>query len=322
MELQPGAYFKVGNEGFEYVGTHNKDGALSVVGRLNPEEPEKKGALHRLFDVQTLEKDGVKIGPFGSEYPYSSFVLEKLSWEAFFPGVSESIPHPPKELVETLKQGRESEVGRNMEAHFLPDITLSKDSLTINGKNYSYPQNFKKPNDWFFDNTVPQRRGENPPISSSSLHIPSGWRIVDATIRPDYTDGSQMYKDDPLASLIAKLTTDGKISPQHPSSRFGISWDERKEHIDPQLKELLNLPDRVTISVPTEAEFNVLGNLFHPEWGEVSTYEWLDDNFEGDLRLFGGSSDDGGLSYVPHIWSDHRFGDIGFRPRIVFPHAS
>lgn len=45
----------------------------------------------------------------------------------------------------------------------------------------------------------------------------------------------------------------------------------------------------------------------------------LDVYFEDDNRLFGGNSDNGGLSNVNNNWSDNRNDNIGFRPRIVLP---
>ena len=325
MELQPGAYFKVGDEGFEYVGTHATQDRLQVVGRLNPEEDSASGALHRLFDPEVLEEQGVKIGPFGQEYPYSSYVSERLFWEKNFPGSSETIPHPPKAMIEVLKRGKEQEIGKNLEAHFLPHISFSKENIVINGHTYDYPQEWILPRDWFFDNTKPTpptNRGEAeipPRIDPQALTITSGWRLIDTTPRPNYDNDKQMYPDDPLAPLLQKLTTDGVITPSVPGSRFGISWDQRQQLIDPVIQETLGLPQEATIRVLTEGEFNVIGNMFHPEFGQTSTYESLDDQFGSYYRLVSGDSDDGGLADIGYNWSGSRHGFIGFRPLIVFP---
>lgn len=45
-------------------------------------------------------------------------------------------------------------------------------------------------------------------------------------------------------------------------------------------------------------EFNVRGNMVHPEWGKNSSMEWFNDELKNGDRLCGGSSSGGGLAHV------------------------
>jgi len=61
-------------------------------------------------------------------------------------------------------------------------------------------------------------------------------------------------------------------------------------------------------------EFNILGNIHHPEWGESNCSEWFSDQYKAGLRrLLGGDSDFGGLAYVYSDDPVNRHGGIGFR---------
>ena len=316
MELQQGALFKIGQQEFEYVGTHADKGdpeQMQAVGRLHPEQPEDEGALHRIFPFSQLEQEGVKVGPFSEAFPYSSFVQEQAAWHQRFPDMGD-IPHPPQALVDTLRIAKEQGI-TFFEAHFLPQVTLSKDKIRIGRKTDNYPAGWVKPNDWFFDNI-----GKKDGIPKESLTIPPGWILVDNTPKPAYENGAQMYQNDPLRRRLADLQTAGSIPTTSVSgSRFNISWDQRKQHIDPMLTDLLQLSgEKGYVTVPSEASFNVLGNMFHTEWGETNTYEWLNDSFGTARRLYGGDSDLGGLADVHYWLSDDPRNGLGFRPLVVF----
>ena len=323
MELQAGALIKVGTEQFEFVGfrTPSEEGKeLQAVGRLNPDQVVKEGgALHRTFPVSQLEQDGIKIGPFCEVFPYSSYITEKLTWESRFKGSEQAIVHPPTELVAALLRGKEQGI-ENLTPHYLPQMRFTQENvfITIQGEEqaYSYPEDWVQPESWFFEQI-----GQPGGIPEASLTIPAQWVLIDATKRPDFTDGTQLYPQDPLAQLITQLEQDPNI-PIHPSaagSRFGISWDDRAEHFDPLLAKTLGVTaEQATVRVPTEEEFNVLGNLFHKEFGQTTTSEWLNDKFGADRRLDGGLSDFGGLAFVFGWLSDVPDRDIGFRPLVAF----
>lgn len=329
MELQPGAYFKVGKEGFEFVGTSKSPedpSKIKVVARMGPDAPAREGALHKMFDPATLQKDGVRVGPFGEAYPYSSYVSEKTSWQALS-GESLDVPHPPQLLVDKLKYAKEQGI-TSLEAHFLPQAQFASDGIQIGKKKIPYPENWKAPEQWFFDNMNPtpatRTEAAKPPnISPDAVNLPGKWVLVDNTQKPDYDQGNQMYPNDPFKPIIEQLAAENKITPSTPGSRFNISFNERQEHFDPALTRVLDLEEAVKkgkarVTVATEAMFNALGNMFHPEWGQTSTYEWLEDKFGGGSRLVGGLSGLGGLSFVNLKWAGPHDGHLGFRPLVVF----
>ena len=94
--------------------------------------------------------------------------------------------------------------------------------------------------------------------------------------------------------------------------------DEVECHAGGAAAEILGV-DKERIRVPKEIEFNIVGNLHHPEWGETNTSEWLYDTFEGGHRLLGGYSDGGGLADVDGCRPDDHLDDIGFRLLAEFP---
>ncbi len=305
MELQPGAYFKVGQEGFEYVGVNKSSDDptnVKVVARTNPDESSSQGALHRIFEPAILEKDGVKIGPFGEVFPYSSFVAEKAAWEENFSGVEQEIPYPPQELVDALKRVKEQGVN-SFEPHYLPPIILKEED--------DYPGWKVKPLDWYWGLITVGN------IDKDAAKLPGAWVIVDGMQKPNYANGNQMYEDDFLVTVLNKLRDEGKIHNTiggRAGSRFDISFDEISQHVNPVIAKLLGV-DANQVRLPKEIEFNVLGNMFHPEWGNTSTYEWLEDKFGGGSRLFGGGSE---ITSLSRRLSRDSLDRIGFRPLIVF----
>ncbi len=316
MELQPGAYFKIGQEGFEYVGTQktsDNPNDIQVVGRINPDEPTSSGALHRIFPLSVLEQEGTRVGPFNEDLPYSDFVAEKAAWQTRF-SHDIDMPYPPHLLVDTLKRAKEAGI-TSLEYHFLPGVTMEEDGIIIDGHKHLFPDipDWKASPYWFFQDTEP---------IYEALTFPSCHILVDNTQKPNYQDDNQMYGSDPFKKLIISLAD--KLLPHIEGSRFGISYDARAEHFDPALAQTLGLTQAVEkgkakVTVPTELMFNVIGNMFHPEWGNTSTYEWFEDQFEVVNRLIGGDSGSGGLSSIDCELTRSPNGSVGFRPLIVFP---
>ena len=157
-----------------------------------------------------------------------------------------------------------------------------------------------KPEDWYWENITSGK------IDADAPSLSGHWVIIDNTQKPDYDDGKQLYPEDPFKSNLPD------------ESRFSLSWDELHGDVLPKIAERLNIP-KDKVRLPKEIEFNILGNLYHKEWGQTSTYEWFEDKFGSDRRLIGGSSDDGGLADVDWDQPGTRYGSIGFRPLIVFP---
>lgn len=167
-------------------------------------------------------------------------------------------------------------------------------------------------------------------VDADADTLPGQWIIWDSTRRPKYDNEKQMYPDTSrLREILASLRErqDGIKVPdnlRHVSqdSRFGISPDEidgSKNLVAGELAGILGLQEGEIISTPSCAAFNYIGNLAHPELGEVDTSEWLRNKFERGDRLRGGDSGFGGLSSVNDWLSGGRGGSVGFRLQVSFP---
>lgn len=234
---------------------------------------------------------------------------EQEAWFRFL-GHKVEISNPPPELSATLLKAHE--IGwTQAEPHFLPKIELEQNS--------DFPGWTVKPEEWYWQKI---REGK---VARDAATLDGVWVIIDGSQKPQYADGKQMYENDPFAPLLKQLREEGKIQVPYwckdipKDSRFGISHDEIRKHVNPAIATLLGVqPEQV--GALKEIEFNVLGNLAHPEWGnKTTTSEWFQDKFEDGSRLFGGRSDDGGLGDVAYEASGGHYGDLGFRPLVVFP---
>lgn len=214
----------------------------------------------------------------------------------------------PQEVKIVLERAKEKGIG-NLKAYFLPELVFEE--------NTDYPGWDVKPEHWYWE----QIRNGN--VDSDVPELKGMWVLVDTTQKPNYKDGKQVYSNDQFGNILAQLRKDKKITvpsdykhvPQN--SRFAVSWDELKGHVLPAIAETLGVKTN-QVRLPKEIEFNVVGNLFHPEWGQTSTWEWFEDRFGGGDRLYGGGCGFGGLVNVSCSWSDGRNAGIGFRPLIVF----
>lgn len=210
----------------------------------------------------------------------------------------------PQEVSDVLQRAKEAGIGV-FEVYHLSGVTLSKDSR-VGGWD-------KKPEDWFW------KQIRNGKVSQDAATLPDAWVLVDKTPKPDYKDGKQMYENDPLKALLKQLRKDKKIQTIKgipDTSRFGISHYELFQVILPEIAKVLEV-DKNQVRLPKEIEFNVIGNLKHPEWGETNTWEWFEDKFGDDHRLIGGDSDRGGLADVGHRWFGNRSDFVAFRPLVV-----
>lgn len=137
-----------------------------------------------------------------------------------------------------------------------------------------------------------------------------------------YADGQQSYEeDDYMEPLMAFLRGANKIKryrhvPDY--SRFGASPEEIERIILPEFAARSEA--RGIVRNRRYIEYNVWGNMAHPEWGKTNTWEWFGDSvFQSAYRLVGGVSDDGGLAYVHYFRADDRYGNTGFSPVVYFP---
>lgn len=208
----------------------------------------------------------------------------------------------PQEVSEVLDRAKDAGI-TSLEPYHLSGVTLAQDSQ-VEGWN-------KRPEPRFWERIA---NGEIAPAK-----LPDAWVLVDKTERPGYKDGKQLHENDPFGSLLKRLRREKKVEtikgiPE--TSRFGLSHDELTKVVLPEIATLLGV-DASQVRLPKAIEFNVIGNSKHPEWGNTNTWEWFADGFGVSRRLFGGGSGDGGLTLVPHLWSDNHYVNVAFRPLVV-----
>ena len=209
----------------------------------------------------------------------------------------------PQEVSDILQ--RAERVGFTLEAYHLSNVVLDENS-EVEGWN-------SKPESWYWEQIKKGNISQNAPKLSDS------WVLIDPITRPDYNRGRQLHESDPLGPLLAKLRKDKKIQAVRgipETSRFSISSNELSQVVLPEIAELLGV-EASAVRLPKAIEFNVIGNMKHPEWGKANTWEWFEDNFGVGRRLIGGDSGVGGLSDVSYGWSDDRYGGMAFRPLVV-----
>jgi hypothetical protein len=132
-------------------------------------------------------------------------------------------------------------------------------------------------------------------LPQNAATLSGNWVLIEGIQRPNYERGEQMYLDDPLAPYLAEWRKQGRI--QTPDwckvplgSRFGVSVDEIKNVVIPHVANQVGVSES-QVSLLRAIEFNVIGNIAHPEWGETSTWEWLADTIDDKYHLIGGYRD-------------------------------
>lgn len=165
-------------------------------------------------------------------------------------------------------------------------------------------------------------------VAADADWLPGEWILFDVTRRPDYGNGRQMYPDTPrFREVLASLRKQGQIEVPDDyrhvpkDSRFAISADEidgSSAVVAEAVAGILGL-QAWQVTTPSCSTFNYIGNLAHPELGQVNTWEWLRNNLEHGRRLYGGGSVLGGLSNVSAWISGARYDGLGFRLQFSFP---
>ena len=209
----------------------------------------------------------------------------------------------PQEVSDILQ--RAERAGLTLEPYNLLNVVLDENS-EVEGWN-------SKPESWYWENI---KKGN---ISQDAPKLSDSWVLIDPITRPDYNRGRQLHENDHLGPLLAKLRKDkriGNIRGVPEISRFGISHDELKQVVLPEIAELLGV-EASAVRLPKAIEFNLIGNMKHPEWGKANTWEWFEDKFGDGHRLVGGYPGRGGLARVSYNWSDNRHDRITFRPLVV-----
>ena len=260
------------------VDTKDSDKAIELLKVINECGRQDK-KVGREFEIRFIEQEGQKL-------------------EAFF-GRKIEVPPLPEEITpERIEQWEK----QKLELHYLPPIDMSKEHELTTWK--------KEPDFGYLTKSD---------LPEGVMILFSGWVLVDAREKPQYDKGNQMYKDDEdfLGSVLEELRDRGLIEESNnPQSRFNILLQElEKPEVIAALAAACKLkPEQITI--PRLIEFNILGNIYHPEWGEEPSNcsEWFADKYQaGQFRMRGGDSDSGGLECVRWFSPDIRSSQIGFR---------
>jgi hypothetical protein len=186
-------------------------------------------------------------------------------------------------------------------------------TVFLPGEEVSEARNFRqytKPGNWFYQKIREQK------IASDSAMLRRGWYLADFTAGTDYTDGTQEFASDPLSTLITNLREAGMVGKHEKTpagSRFAITNSEWREVVLPALTAELVIPGLI-FRLERAIEFNAIGNIYDPNRGKFNMWEWFDDAFQDGHRLYGGSRDYGGLSYVNYYSASNRYGSIAGRP--------
>jgi len=203
-------------------------------------------------------------------------------------------PLPEGITVEQIKAWE----AQHLKLHYLPLIDMSKEDI----------EGWIKPD---FQHLTESD------LPKDAMLLPGSWLLVDERPKPAFESGNQQYDNDTdfLGPVLQELRDKDLIQAfKHPGSRFNISPQELENPaVIEAIARAYNLkPEQITL--PRMIEFNILGNIHHPEWGESNCSEWFSDQHKAGLgRLRGGRSGLGGLACVLSDDPDYRLDVIGFR---------
>ncbi|HEU0051235.1 MAG TPA: hypothetical protein VFQ60_04250 [Patescibacteria group bacterium] len=256
---------------------------------------------------------------------------ERLTLRKFFGKEIHVPPLPPEITAEKIKAWE----ALNLHLHYLPpeemaEIKRDDNGTIIDVQPKIFPGWKKKPGagDSLIDLFDYIKDGR---LLPKAAQLPGAWVLIDSRQKPALNKrDNQMYANDFLGSVLEELNKKGIIKqssrnvPLAANSRFGISAHELNQtQVKKAFAQAIGIPEEY-ISLPKAIEFNVLGNIYYPEWGETNTIEWLEDRFKepvlkNNKSLRGGFAVSGGLSYIDSSDSDNRNCGTGFRVIARFP---
>lgn len=180
-------------------------------------------------------------------------------------------------------------------------------------------KNWTKLEQWFYDRV---RDGKVKPIYPDlpPTMLRGCWHLADFTVSADYTDGSQVFVNDPLAPIIADLRSKklvGRHNNTPDGSRFSITPDEWRDVVLAHVASKLGVT-RAQTRLERAIEFNAIGNLYDSNRGKFNAWEWFEDVFVDSFRLYGGHRGSGGLANVLCNWHVIRFSFLAARPLVSF----
>ncbi len=180
-------------------------------------------------------------------------------------------------------------------------------------------KNWTKLGRWFYERVGDGRiKPIHPDLPPTLLR--GCWHLADFTVSADYTGGSQVFANDPLAPIIADLRQKklvGRYNNTPDGSRFSIAPDEWQDCVLAHVASKLGVT-RAQIRLERAIEFNAIGNLYDPNRGKFNAWEWFEDHFGDFHRLCGGDRGDGGLADVHYCRHVNRSSSIAARPLVSF----
>lgn len=222
------------------------------------------------------------------------------------------VPEPSADLFETLRGFAERGITKFDDIHYFPQVQLQENDKLWKERGRV------KPGSYFWQQI---KKGENN-FPQHVTELDEGWYIFDRRTKPMYANGQQRYgEDDYMEPLMAHLRATNRIE-RYPSvpdtSRAGASPREIEGVILPAFAEMSGA--KGIVGNRRYIEFNVLGNIAHPELGKTNTWEWFGDPvFRGAVRLVGGCSRGGGLVGARGSLVGVRGDDAAFSPVVRFP---
>ena len=211
-------------------------------------------------------------------------------------------PVPPSWTPEFL----ENVAKYNMYPVYFPKLVLAED-LKLEG--------YVMPNNWLYKQI---RKGK---VSIDAITLKRRWCLADFSIGVDYTDGSQVFPNDPWAPIIERLRRDLKVVGKYDNtpwgSRFVITPQEWDDIVLAHIASALQVT-RAQTRLERAGEFNFIGNVYDSNRARFSMWEWFEDVFEASGRLCGGSRGLGGLAVVGYGSAGSRGDGLAGRPLVSF----
>lgn len=210
-------------------------------------------------------------------------------------------PLPPEFTEDNLARW-ESEF--NLKPIFLPDEKINEN---------------RKLNNWIkLGECFYQKINQNE-IALDSVQLYRAWYLADFTQSVDYTDGSQVFPNDPFISIISELRELGRVGKHDNTpegSRFSIAFWEWQGIVCPAIARKLSFKSG-HVRLERALEFNAIGNIYDSNRGRFNTWEWFYDKSKTPDRLRGGRSKEGGLSDT-FLWLTNRSDSVAGRPLVSF----
>lgn len=158
-------------------------------------------------------------------------------------------------------------------------------------------------------------------VNIDAITLKRRWCLADFSIGADYTDGSQVFPNDPWAPILEQLRRDLKVVGKYDNtpwgSRFAITPQEWDDVVLAHMASAL-MVTRAQTRLERAGEFNFIGNVYDSNRGRFNMWEWFNDPFEDSSRLYGGDRGLGGLALVGYYSADSRVGSLAGRPLVSF----